>query len=276
MRYLAIILAVLLLTSSVQAASFDCKKASTAVEKAICSDSQLSKLDEELGKVYKSALSVIAEKESLKAEQRKWIQFRNTIPDTETLIKVYKARIDVLKPLEASNLKKMTIIGDMSIGTGVQGIDDYIFGSRAVTDKVLDKCSAFDRCKIVAMVSRNEDTEYIESALEVTSLGTIVLKFYGKQSEKNDRVIKKNKELLKGKVVFDHNAAGGNYSFDAGGDKQYIIKYVWDDEVGSDKLDKLAELAESNKIYNLSSTIETYVDGSYDIDASADIYILEP
>lgn len=38
------------------AASFDCTKAKSPVEKAICSDAELGKLDEDLSKVYKDAL----------------------------------------------------------------------------------------------------------------------------------------------------------------------------------------------------------------------------
>ena len=40
------------------AASFDCKKARTSVEKHICSDANLSVLDEELAKVYKKVLKL--------------------------------------------------------------------------------------------------------------------------------------------------------------------------------------------------------------------------
>lgn len=273
MRYPVIILAVLLLATSAQAASFDCKKASTAVEKAICSDSQLSKLDEELGKVYKSALSVVAEKDSLKAEQRKWIQFRNTIPDTATLIKIYNARIDKLKPMEASNLKKMTIVGDMNIGTGVQGIDDYMFANDAVADKIYEKCLASDRCRVVALVSKNGDSEYIESVLEVSKVGTIVMKFYGDNSEKNERVIKKSPGVLKGKILFGHNPVGGNYYVDAGDDNDYVIKYVG--ELDSNESEKFRRIADSNGNYIVSCVIETWDDGSKSIDQASDIYILE-
>jgi uncharacterized protein len=40
---------------SAQAASFDCAKASSFVEKAICSDKQLSSMDDQLARLYKAA-----------------------------------------------------------------------------------------------------------------------------------------------------------------------------------------------------------------------------
>jgi uncharacterized protein len=47
---------ILLFASWAHAAGFDCTKASTLVEKAICSDSELSKLDDLLMISYKEAL----------------------------------------------------------------------------------------------------------------------------------------------------------------------------------------------------------------------------
>ena len=44
----------LVLTLPVQAASFDCAKAGTKVEKLICGDAGLSKLDDELAAAYKT------------------------------------------------------------------------------------------------------------------------------------------------------------------------------------------------------------------------------
>jgi uncharacterized protein len=42
---------------SARAATFDCNKASTFAEKVVCSDSQLSTMDNELGRLYKAALA---------------------------------------------------------------------------------------------------------------------------------------------------------------------------------------------------------------------------
>ena len=42
--------------ATVSAASFDCAKASSKTEKAICTDPELSKLDEDLASSYKEML----------------------------------------------------------------------------------------------------------------------------------------------------------------------------------------------------------------------------
>ena len=60
-----------------QAASFDCKKASTEVEQAICADPELSRLDEQLSKAYKQALQK-GPKAQVQAAQKAWLKERNT------------------------------------------------------------------------------------------------------------------------------------------------------------------------------------------------------
>jgi uncharacterized protein len=57
-----------------KAASFDCKVAKTAMEKAICGDAGLSSLNEEMGQAYKRALMKAGEGEFvLRADQRAWL-----------------------------------------------------------------------------------------------------------------------------------------------------------------------------------------------------------
>ncbi len=46
----------LLLSTTAFAASIDCKEAATWLEKAVCSNSELSKLDEQMAKAYNDAL----------------------------------------------------------------------------------------------------------------------------------------------------------------------------------------------------------------------------
>lgn len=61
--------------------SFDCHKASTKIEKAICSDSALSKQDAELAIAYRRFLKKIPERSRSEARQmqRLWIQSRNAL-----------------------------------------------------------------------------------------------------------------------------------------------------------------------------------------------------
>lgn len=70
---------------SAHAASFDCKKAASAVEKAICGDDRLSGLDEQVhesyGRVMDSAPS--ANMPALRDDQRGWLKQRNQCAPTE-------------------------------------------------------------------------------------------------------------------------------------------------------------------------------------------------
>lgn len=83
------------LALSAQAASFDCGKASTHIEKLICSDPDLSKLDEKLGEDYQGALGKADEeqKQLLLTEQRHWLKHtRNVCQDITCLKLAYWSR----------------------------------------------------------------------------------------------------------------------------------------------------------------------------------------
>ena len=64
----------LVLIPSAQAASFDCGKASTFVEKAICTDKQLSGLDDQLAGLYKAGRAAAANSATLEADQKAWLE----------------------------------------------------------------------------------------------------------------------------------------------------------------------------------------------------------
>ncbi len=83
-------LLLLLLPGTACSASFDCAKASTKVEKMICADSKLGKLDEELAKLYQGALDKATEeqKKLLLTEQRHWLKHTRNICEDETCLKL--------------------------------------------------------------------------------------------------------------------------------------------------------------------------------------------
>lgn len=79
------------------AASFNCAKASTANEIAICSDDELSTLDETLAAVYKQARSSVSDAQRLKGEQVNWIKSLGTCDgNVDCLISAYRSRMLVL------------------------------------------------------------------------------------------------------------------------------------------------------------------------------------
>jgi uncharacterized protein YecT (DUF1311 family) len=73
-----------LVAGQAQAASFDCAKASTKVEKLICADAGLSKLDEELAQAYRDGARRTAEPDRYKREQRTWLKQRESCLADET------------------------------------------------------------------------------------------------------------------------------------------------------------------------------------------------
>ena len=94
-------------------ASFDCGKASTAVEKQICSTPILNQLDGLLGSTSKARTSNPAfgiDKVLFQASGRTWMKTRNLCTDAACIEKTYRARI--------------TELCEMPVVSGVHPIDD--------------------------------------------------------------------------------------------------------------------------------------------------------
>lgn len=100
--FLAIV--ILIFASASHAASFDCAKASTFVEKAICSETQLSELDDLLMRKYKQALATATDANALKTQQRAWLfGVRNKCQDSACIMRVYSERLIALNSITPSN-----------------------------------------------------------------------------------------------------------------------------------------------------------------------------
>ena len=91
----------LVLTPWARAATFDCDKASTFVEKVICSDTRLTNLDDQLGRQYKDALAASSNSGALKAEQKAWLSSRDQCKDSDCIMKAYDDRISILSAMSA-------------------------------------------------------------------------------------------------------------------------------------------------------------------------------
>jgi len=94
----AALFGVLVTALPAQAASFDCAKAGTQVEKLICGDPEISKFDEELSAAYKTALQDKSQADAIKQAQKQWMKERNGCADADCLEISYRSRIDELKP----------------------------------------------------------------------------------------------------------------------------------------------------------------------------------
>jgi len=81
-------------------ASFDCTKAKSKVEKAICGDQELSRLDEQLAAAYKTALTAHPLPSYVRARQRDWLRLLQYVDSTRFVARLkeeYRTRIDQLK-----------------------------------------------------------------------------------------------------------------------------------------------------------------------------------
>ena len=85
-------------TLTVNAASFDCGKAGTNIEKQICNSDQLSQLDEDLARKYKILMASVDEglKNDLKKDQKSWLAKRNSCNNSACIEEAYKSRINEL------------------------------------------------------------------------------------------------------------------------------------------------------------------------------------
>ncbi len=85
--------ALLCRTEMACAASFDCSKASTQVERLICADPTLSDLDDRLAQAYRAAAGRPGA-DAVRAGQRRWLkEVRNRCQDISCLMEAYNARI---------------------------------------------------------------------------------------------------------------------------------------------------------------------------------------
>ena len=100
-----LILALPGLASPCEAASFDCSKAKSKLEKKVCADPVLNKADENLARVYKARLQDFPVPEFIRNSQRAWLSsVPACLPDVATCRKQYQERIDSLTAFAAPKL----------------------------------------------------------------------------------------------------------------------------------------------------------------------------
>ena len=88
---------------SVNAASYDCAKATRSIDKAICASPQVSKLDSDLGEAYKSAIAKGVNHEALKDSMNAWLRgTRDKCKDEACLVTVYREKIAFLAGLNVA------------------------------------------------------------------------------------------------------------------------------------------------------------------------------
>lgn len=94
-----LVIAALFASFTASAASFDCRKAATFVEKEVCTNLVLSKLDDTLADNYKMMLvSEIGADTRVeqKATQKAWMAGRNKCTEYACIEQAYRKRIDAI------------------------------------------------------------------------------------------------------------------------------------------------------------------------------------
>lgn len=122
----------LIFSCGVSAAGFDCTKASNQTEKTICSDPELSQLDEQLSNQFKKLAVSAKDSKTLIREQRRWItEVRNKCADAPCLARSYRSRINQLdrefnREVFTCPITETTILGGWQ-GIGASDFEEMAF-----------------------------------------------------------------------------------------------------------------------------------------------------
>lgn len=99
----AALIVTLALVNASGAASFDCAKAKSKIEKAICADPKISQFDEDLNRYYTTAIEALKDGAScLKSDERAWVKtVRDKCgPKGDCLRQAYLGRLATLDGLQ--------------------------------------------------------------------------------------------------------------------------------------------------------------------------------
>lgn len=107
-----------------QAASFDCAKATTKIDKMICTDAGLSKLDEEMASFYRRTKAELHDAPWFIEQQRLWLKHRNGCEYRDCIEASYHQRLDGMKwYAEIEKDQEDTVIGKLPRETYTYELD---------------------------------------------------------------------------------------------------------------------------------------------------------
>lgn len=132
----------------VQAASFDCARARSAVERAICEDAEISQLDSHLGSAYQTTLAKLAnhDRREFVEQQREWLhRSRNACTTDVCLKQAYWSRIAAVETYVERRAQRHSLKPDQSAIQSILSAEP-LFGSRSTQSQ--SSCQAmFDALK---------------------------------------------------------------------------------------------------------------------------------
>lgn len=111
-------LALFLLPALAPAASFDCAKAGTAVERLACKSATLGTLDEELAAAYKAAFEASADKDPLVTDQARWLRLRDRCRNEACVQEAYRNRLGVLRAWHEDAAANANVFGRYQLTRG--------------------------------------------------------------------------------------------------------------------------------------------------------------
>jgi uncharacterized protein len=123
------------------AASFDCAKASTNIEKSICSNPELSKLDNELSAAYKQEIQKSNLKYDLKTQQREWLKNKiNKCTNESCIADAYTSRTAELSKQTSSTIKNSdsTIVNSKNNFQSNRSSTNNNMSSTSVSSNILE------------------------------------------------------------------------------------------------------------------------------------------
>ena len=168
MKYLVLGLLLFALTCGAQAASFDCKKAQSKIEKAICDNPKISKLDEELAGNYqaaKSKLSADAQK-ILVTGQRSWVKFLSASCFTGFQAKP-ASKEDAAQCLDTEYKDRVTDL--KSTGSVIGGFRTYHYFEGDFKAYPKEEEIAFNRINVVLIDDNSDNANAINAEIKAAA-----------------------------------------------------------------------------------------------------------
>ncbi|MCK1480121.1 DUF1311 domain-containing protein [Bradyrhizobium sp. 197] len=181
-------LALLALSSSVGAASFDCKTNRKPDEVAICNDSTLSSLDSELAAIYVRLRASFAPEQAsaLRETQLSWLRSRRACGnDRGCLVGLYRDRIDSLNahasPQQHTNPNPQAIPAEVPPAPTLEGIAASSQDpDREETQLILEVIANAFKCPVPVTTwggLRNDKLQYTEHFVHTFTGNATVLSF---------------------------------------------------------------------------------------------------
>ena len=148
------------------AASFDCNKAVTKTEKAICADPELSAMDEEMAHFWRSEPRSAIEMR----KQQDWLEYRDALSQSASCVQHFVECLS--QPYEYRILE---LISGCEIGI-VPPLWDDDFSTEEL-ETVLEISAAFEECRMTRLKELTDDFEALSDFLKILPVTDCAISF---------------------------------------------------------------------------------------------------